>query len=384
MMTLPGAGRAPVEGRSRFVFVLEQTLGQVAHTRNLERALAEEGSIDPTVIHLLYREASGLRALMPGLRTWTFEASLGARTALQRRLRNGPIDAAFIHTQVASLLSTHLMSSVPTIVSMDATPVNFDQQGEPYGHRRNLQIVESLKSRLNQRPFNQAAGLVTWCRWAAASLINDYGVDEARIRVIPPGVDVGLFRPPERPIDETRRPARVLFVGGQFERKGGDDLLEAMRRLGPRAELDVVTGGETIRVPEGVTVRVHRGLSPQSPDLIRLYHAADIFALPSRGDCMPQAVAEGLASGLPVVATNIGAIPEMVSDRVNGYLVPPRDPRALGLALDALVADPRRRAAFGRWSRVFAEQEHDASKNNRAIFALMRTVSRAHQPAAAS
>jgi glycosyltransferase involved in cell wall biosynthesis len=373
--------RAPDESRSRFVFVLEQTLGQVAHTRNIERALAGEESIDPTVIHLDYRQPSGLRGLLPGFRTWTFEASLCARSALQQRMRTGPIDAAFIHTQVAALLATGVMSSVPTVVSMDATPVNFDQQGEAYGHQRNLPLVESLKSRLNQRPFTHAAALVTWCRWAATSLINDYGVDESRIRVIPPGVDVDLFRPSERPVEEAGRPVRVLFVGGQFERKGGYDLLEAMRRLGPRAELDVVTGPEIIRVPEGLTVAVHRGLSPQSPELVRLYREADIFALPSRGDCMPQAVAEGLASGLPVVATDIGAIPEMVSSSVNGFLVPPRDPRALGSALEALVADPRKRAAFGRWSRVFAEQEHDAGKNNRAIFALMRAVSRARQPA---
>jgi glycosyltransferase involved in cell wall biosynthesis len=197
-------------------------------------------------------------------------------------------------------------------------------------------------------------------------------------------VDVDLFRPPVRPFQEAPRPARILFVGGQFERKGGNDLLEAMRRLGPRAELDAVTGAEITGVPDGVKVRVHSGLSPQSPELVRLYREADIFALPSRGDCMPQAVAEALASGLPVVATGVGAIPEMVSNSVNGYLVPPRDPRALGGALEALVADPRKRAAFGRWSRVFAEQEHDAGKNNRAIFALMRAVSRARQPATAT
>jgi len=380
-LMLTGTRHAPDSDALRFVFVLEQTLGQVAHTRNIERALAEEAAIDPTVIHIDYREPSGLRRLVPGLRTWTFEASLCARAALNRRLRAGPVDAAFIHTQVAALLATGIMGSVPTVVSMDATPVNFDQQGEAYGHHRSRPIVESLKARLNERPFNRAAALVTWCRWAAASLINDYGVDESRIRVIPPGVDVDLFRPSERPVVEARRPARIRFVGGQFERKGGYDLLEAMRRLGPRAELDVVTGPEPIRAPEGVTVRVHRGLSPQSPGLIRLYRGADIFALPSLGDCMPQAVAEALASGLPVVATDVGAIPEMVSHSVNGFLVPPRDPRALGVALETLVADPRKRAAFGRWSRVFAEQEHDAGKNNRAIFALMRTVARARQAA---
>ena len=112
-------------GSSRFVFVLEQTLGQVAHTRNIERALAEEPSIDSTVIHLRYGEPEGLRGRLPGLRTWTFNASLQARSALRCRLREGPVDAAFIHTQVAAVLASRLMGSVPTIVSLDATPINF-------------------------------------------------------------------------------------------------------------------------------------------------------------------------------------------------------------------------------------------------------------------
>jgi glycosyltransferase involved in cell wall biosynthesis len=358
------------------VFVLEQTLGQVAHTRNIERALAEEPSIDPTVIRLEYGESGGLRGMVPGLRTWTFKASMDARSALRCRLKEAPVDAAFIHTQVAALLATGLMRSVPTVVSLDATPINFDQEGEAYGHGRNALLVESVKRRLNQRALNRAAGIVTWCRWAASSLVNDYGVDPSMIRVIPAGVNVGMFRPPDEVGQDGGRPVRVLFVGGQFARKGGNDLLEAMRELGPRAELDVVTGPEAVRVPAGVTVRVHRGYQPQSPELVQLYRGADVFALPSRGDCMPQAVAEALASGLPVVATGVGAIPEMVHDGVNGYLVPSGNPRALAGALKALVTDPGRRSAFGRWSRVVAEQDHDAGKNNAAIFDLMRAVSR--------
>lgn len=361
--------------RHRFVFVLEQTLGQVAHTRNLERALALEESIDPTVVRLEYREASGFRSLVPGFRTWTLEASLGARAALRDCLRARPVNAAFVHTQVASLLLPGMMGRLPIVVSMDATPVNFDLEGVGYGHRRNLRAVEAVKRRLNQRPFAGAAALVTWCRWAARSLVDDYGVDPAQVHVIPPGVEVGLFRPRYRST-AAEGPVRVLFVGGQFERKGGSDLLQAMRRLGHRAELDVVTGGDPVRVPPEITVRVHRGLGPQSPELVRLYAQADLFALPSRNDCMPQAVAEGLASGLPLVATRVGAIPEMVMDGVNGFLVPPGNPQALGRALEALVGDRDKRAAFGRSSRAMAERQHDAGRNNRAIFDLMRSVAR--------
>jgi glycosyltransferase involved in cell wall biosynthesis len=354
-----------------FAFVLEQTLGHVAHGLNIERALAREPGIQPAVIRVDYSDPAGLQRL-PGLRSWSWRASVHARNALRERLREGPLDAIFIHTQVAALLATEIMRSVPTVVSLDATPQLFDREGAAYGHRRDPEVVEGVKRRMNVRAFASATRLVTWCQWAAYSLVADYRVPLDKIDVIPPGVDLNLFRPSL--LGKQSERVRILFVGGQFERKGGLDLLEAARSLGDAVELDIVTGSEVPAVPAGVRARVHRGLKPQSEELVALYRAADIFALPSRGDCMPQAVIEAIACGLPVVATRVGAIPEMVTDGVNGYLVPARDPRALAGAIGSLVSHPGRRHPMGRHSRVLAQQTYDADKNNRRIFGLLKRV----------
>jgi glycosyltransferase involved in cell wall biosynthesis len=355
----------------RFALVLEQTLGHVAHSRNLERALASDPDIQATVIRVGFTEPVGLQRL-PGLRTWSWRASLTARNALRDRLRGGPLDAIFIHTQVASLMSDEIMRSVPTVVSLDATPRLFDREGEAYGHRRAPELLELIKRRINERSFNNAARLVTWCQWAAYSLVADYRTPVDKIDVIPPGVSLDLFRPSLLPKKSDR--VRILFVGGQFARKGGPELLEAARGLGDSVELDIVTGTDVTSIPAGVHARVHRGLKPQSDQLVNLYRAADIFVLPSRGDCMPQSVIEAIACGLPVVATRVGAIPEMVSDGVNGYLVPARDPRALRAAIEELVKNPRRRHPMGRHSRVLAEQVYDADRNNRRIFEMMKRL----------
>lgn len=355
-----------------FVFVLEQTLGHVAHARNIRRSLEQHAdSVSATVIPIVYRRAAGLAGYIPGLRTWTFDASRQARTALDRRMRTGRVDAIFIHTQVSALLAGAIMQRVPTVVSLDATPINFDSQALAYGHTRQSPAAEALKLRANRRVFDRAEALVAWCRWAADSLVADYGVSETKVHVVHPGVDVHLFRPATR--DGVERPVRVLFVGGDFPRKGGLDLLAAMQRLGAAAELDVVTGGR-VDAPAGVVCRVHRGLHPQSPELVQLYRDADVFVLPSRGDCFPQAVAEGLAAGLPIVGASVGAIPEMIREGVNGFLVPPADPRALGAAIEALVSSPSRRAEFGAASRRLAEAEHDADRNNHQILRLMAEV----------
>ena len=354
-----------------FAFVLEQTLGHVAHGLNIERALAREQDIQPAVIRVDFSAPAGLERL-PGLRTWSWRASIAARNALRDKMQNGPLDAIFIHTQVAALRAVEIMRAVPTVVSLDATPRLFDRVGEVYGHRRSSDLVEMVKRRLNVRAFASATRLVTWCQWAAYSLVEDYGVPLDKIDVIPPGVDLNLFRPsllgksPER--------VRILFVGGDFERKGGHDLLEAAQSLADEVELDIVTGAGTPSIPAGLRARVHHGLKPQSEKLVALYRAADIFVLPSRGDCMPQAVIEAIACGLPVVATRVGAIPEMVTDGVNGYLVPAREPRALAEAIGALVTHQGRRHQMGHHSRVLAKQAYDADQNNRRIFGLMKRL----------
>jgi glycosyltransferase involved in cell wall biosynthesis len=366
--------------RPRLAFVLEQTLGHVAHGRNLARAIAGDSTIDPLIIPVDYSEPTGWRRL-PGLRTWSWRASEIARDALRSRLARGPLDAIFIHTQVVSLLAAEIMRSVPTVISLDATPVVFDREGEAYGHRRSPEVMEAIKRRVNARTLAFASRIVTWSRSAAYSLVSDYGVPAEKIDVIPPGVDLDRFRPLLVPRRTDR--VRVLFVGGDFERKGGPDLLEAAHALPDHVDVEIVTSTPNVVVPPGVRVTVHTGLKAQSEKLVQLYRNADIFALPSRGDCMPQAVAEALACGLPVVATAVGAIPEMVSDKVNGYLVRPRNPRAIAASISALANSRRLRFDMGRRSLKLAQLEHDAAANNARIISTLKALVGSKSAAAA-
>lgn len=359
--------------RHRFAVVIEQTLGHVAHGRNLERALGERTDIEATLIKLDFDRAAAPLRGVPGLGSWSVRASLAARRALRSRLAAGPLDAVLIHTQVASLLAGGLMRTVPTVISLDATPVNFDSQAEAYGHRRQSALVERAKRGVNRLALRRAQALVTWCRWAKESLAEDYGIAPELVSVVHPGVDMSVFRPG---LVRRAGPLRVLFVGGDFVRKGGQELLDATSGLRDAAELDVVTGSPVPQAAARPDCRVHVGLAPQSPELVALYREADVFVLPSRGDCFPQAVAEAMACGLPVVATTVGAIPDMVEDGVNGYLVPPRAPAALRRAILALAGSPELRREMGERGLDRARREHDARRNCNLLFDLMCRVAR--------
>src|SRR5213075_2723858 len=101
--------------------------------------------------------------------------------------------------------------------------------------------------------------------------------------------------------------------GGEFGRKGGPELLQALARGGfaKRARLDLVTSV----APPGSTipgVQVHTGIRLQSPEWLALWGAADVFALPTSDDAFPSVFQEAAAAGLPSIGTTITAIPEIV------------------------------------------------------------------------
>jgi glycosyltransferase involved in cell wall biosynthesis len=279
----------------------------------------------------------------------------------------------FVHTQVPAVLLGPWMRRVPTVVSIDATPEQYDELGEFYAHVRGPALVERFKHRMNRRCFERAAHLVTWSEWARQGLVRKYGIHPDRITVIPPGVDIRQWRPEPSPASDG--PVRVLFVGADLKRKGGDVLIEAVRRLRddptvPDIELHLVTNASVAACP-GVVL--HAGLSPNSSELIAQYRAADIFCLPTLGDCLPMVLAEAAATGLPIVSTDVGAIREIVRPDETGTLVPPGDIDALVGALRQLVADPELRRRYGQASGELANRDHDARANAMRIVQLLRS-----------
>jgi len=343
-------------------FALEYSLGHVTHAANLKAVLAQRPHIDTHAVDLPYAGMSAPWARLPGVRSnWSLRASLGAYLGLRREAAH--CDGLLFHTQVTALLSAGLMARTPSVVSLDATPLQYDALGAFYGHAPGSGRIEALKKRLNTRAFTSARVLVTWSEWAKGSLVDDYGIDPGKVEVIPPGIDIAAWNFGERPAKDT---VEFLFVGGDFARKGGDTLLTAWERLAPsvrgRCRLHIVT--KTEGVAAGVDgVEVHLGVAPNSERLLELYRRADAFVFPTRGDCLPLAVLEAMASGLPVVTTAVAALPEAVVDGVSGRIVPVDDVAALSSAMAELAADPGLRRRLGQTARSEALARYDARRN---------------------
>jgi glycosyltransferase involved in cell wall biosynthesis len=336
-------------------YVMEQTLGNVTHYLNLRREEGASGDDRPEWIPIEYRTSA-----LP----WTVTGSLLARRALGPVLDQ--IDGVFMHTTTLAPLLVDYLGRKPAVLSCDGTPVNKRFVREAYGLRRQWAFAEFAKLALYRQAFARAVGFVGWSAWAKQSLVEDYGCREEDVVVIPPGVDLERFGAGDR----HHELPRLLFVGGDFIRKGGDLLLEVFRkRLRGRAELILVTRAD---VPEEPGVSVHRDVQANSDMLRSLYATADVFVLPTRADCHSLVYIEALASGLPIVATRAGPIPDLVRDGETGHMIDVDDADGLGNALESFVSDPASRRSMGEKGRAEAERQFDVRENARRLFEFVR------------
>src|SRR5690606_30833499 len=120
-----------------------------------------------------------------------------------------------------AVLMQDWMKRIPTVVSLDATPRQYDELGLSYNHQTGPAWAEQLKWQLNRDCFRRSKRLVTWSEWAKHGLIDEYEVPEDKVAVIPPGVNTAQWAAPERNPNDAGL-VRILFVGGNLKRKGGD------------------------------------------------------------------------------------------------------------------------------------------------------------------
>lgn len=206
------------------------------------------------------------------------------------------------------------------------------------------------------------------------------GISNDRIVDMPYGTDVRRYTPAERQDGIFR----ALYVGQLSARKGVRYLLDAWKQLHlPDAEL--VLAGAIVPSFEPVLRRHYGSFSwagfLAQPDLAELYRSADVFVFPSLADAWPLAVADAMASGLPVVTTSSTGAP--VRDGIDGLIVAARDVEALEQKIELLFSQPELRMELGRNARAWVESRYTWEHYGQRLTSLYRDLLRgssAHAP----
>ncbi len=359
---------------------MQQVLGHITAYRNLRRFVERDASVVPNWTEVTYHQPDGWIERLPLGRP---EVKGVARGALQVRggLRKKSYHAVLFNSPSLCLFVRSYMRRVPSVIVTDVTPHQYDLMGAFYNHPQpHDSPIARYKYQVNLDVFRSARLIVPWSNWTKSSLMSDYSVPEEKIVVLPPGVDVEQWAQPpagvrEAHLEGTGGLPRVLFVGGDFERKGGTLLLDWFAERGQgRCELHLVT-----RTPPAIQgslpgLYLHTNLEANDPQLMQLYRESHVFVLPTLADCFGIASIEAMATGLPVITTRVGGVPDIIEDGQEGFLIEPRDGSALAAGLERLLEDAALRRMMGARAREKVLERFDARKNSEQLLGLMKAL----------
>jgi glycosyltransferase involved in cell wall biosynthesis len=202
--------------------------------------------------------------------------------------------------------------------------------------------------------------LLTVSSSSAADIISDFGVSPHQLHVVPLGVNTDLFKPGSGP----REPGRIIAIASaDTPLKGVRTLLHAIARLRVVRDLElrlvakVEPNGPTHKLIAelGISDIVHIASGLSDAELAALFASAEVACIPSLYEGFSLPAVEAMSSGTPIVASRVGALPEVLgTDGACAELVPPADVDALTRALGELLDSPEKRRNLGKAGRTRA------------------------------
>ena len=218
-----------------------------------------------------------------------------------------------------------------------------------------------------EETLRRAALVFTMSDHVSRSLVEQYHLPSSKIL----RVNVGCNAPPCPAPDPNRfNRQNILFIGVDWQRKGGPELFTAFRRVRsryPRATLTIVGCSPRI-AGEGIDI-VGPVSQNQIPDFLA---QATLFCMPSRREPFGIAYIEAMRAGLPIIASSFGAAPDFVRDDLTGYTVDPADIDLLAKRIEELIADPEKCRRLGLAGRHLVSEEYTWPKTQQRMWAAIR------------
>jgi glycosyltransferase involved in cell wall biosynthesis len=255
------------------------------------------------------------------------------------------------------------------------------------GSARNLDLSRWVWKRKSKYWRNLNLIIVSPSRWLADCARSSSLFRNLRIEVIPNGLDLSLFRPLDRawardllglPREQTLILSGALGVS-RDPRKGFSHLQEALKVLTTRGWHEktslIMVGSSAPKEPVDISLKsFYLGTFHDEISMALLYAAVDVLVAPYVQDNLSNVVMEALACGIPVVAFDVGGMPDMVDHLQVGYLAQPFDTADLARGIEWILADPERCKALSQAARSKAEKEYDISSIANRYAALYRSV----------
>lgn len=269
--------------------------------------------------------------------------SLTLARTVKKVLQKGNFDIVHLHEPLTPML--------PLFVLEHSNSINIGTFHAYHGEARGYKLFRPIL----QKWFNRLHGYIAVSQPARTFVSKCF---PAEYRIIPNGVDITRFRPGVKPVEELKDgKINILYVGRLEKRKGVNYLLEAYKIVkteNPNVRLIIVGPGERLKGKYKRYVRENRlkdvifaGCVPNE-ELPRYYATADIFCAPSTGnESFGIVLLEAMASGKPVIATSIEGYSQVVQDKIQGLLVPPKDAFTLADKMNLLIKEEALRLYMG-------------------------------------
>ena len=254
--------------------------------------------------------------------------------------------------------------NLPIIYLTDATPSLLKQYYGNYSDPKEYEVA-AMEEKLT---FQKSRISVFSSQWVAQSAVNEFQAPPDCVKVIPFGANLDYIPPAEMTLTKLgKQPWQLLFIGKSWSRKGGNIAYETFLKLislGINVKLTMIGSVPPENLPPHPQLKIIPFLDKNNPEeqqqLVQRLLASHLLLFPSQADCSPIALCEAAAYGIPVLATDVGGIPEIIHSGKNGFMLPVKAPsQAYADKIKALFSDPERYKNLV----INARQEYDSRLN---------------------
>jgi glycosyltransferase involved in cell wall biosynthesis len=351
--------------RPHILFVANEVLGWATYSRQLRLILAQRTDIQATVIQRRppralmrlarrHSDSNLMKRIRPFDPIRLYAGPMGH--AIRHAITENRPDIVHIAAHWPAGAITSMQSDLPYTLALDATRASIG---------RDLPLAAwSVKDCATEAELCQnAACLFPMSNWARKSLNDDYNIPSARIQVTPPSLASTRW---PKPANSANAVPQILFIGNDLKRKGADRLARWVNGpLSGSCHLHIVSTDSTCP-PQGPDITFH-GAVAHDHLMSDLIPQMDVFCLPTLLDMSPFVLVEAAAAGLPIVASDLGGIADLVDTGKSGILVPPTDEDGFIAALSTLIEDKQLRQKMGQRAREIAAERFDADRNFGAL-----------------